>query len=72
MDAQKHDTTPRKKSREAFQWGAGGWGAEACTPPGLMLKYFWGLCSMSRIICMIIVDLIACSLAQLFHKCCGI
>jgi hypothetical protein len=28
-------TTPHleNKAREAFQWGSGGWEAEACTPP---------------------------------------
>jgi len=28
---------------EAFQWRSGGWEAEACTPPGvLVLRHFWG------------------------------
>jgi len=45
---------------KAIQWGSGGWKAEACTPPGVLLRYFWGLCSMSRLICIIFVaDLIA-------------
>jgi len=37
--------------------------AEACTPPGSLLRDLWGLCSMSRLICIIFVaDLIACRL----------
>jgi len=34
--------------------------AEACTPPGVLLRYLWGLYIMSCLICMIFVaDLIA-------------
>jgi hypothetical protein len=37
--------------KETFQWGSGGWEAEACTPPpGVLLRYLWGLCLMSRLI----------------------
>jgi len=36
----------------------------------ILLCYLWGLCSMSRLICMILVaDLIACWLD--FRECCG-
>jgi len=30
------------------QWRSGGWKAEACTPPGVVLRQFWGMCLMSR------------------------
>jgi hypothetical protein len=43
-------------------WGSGGWEVEACEL-SVLLRYFGGLCSMSRLICMISVpDLIACRL----------
>ena len=29
--------------REVFQLGSGGWEAEVCTPPGVLLIYFGGL-----------------------------
>ena len=46
--------------RGAFQWGSSGWEAEACTPPGVLLRYLWGFCLMSRLIYTIYVaDLIA-------------
>jgi hypothetical protein len=40
------DTTSRleKTMGGAFQWEPGGWEAKACTSPGAMLRYFWGLC----------------------------
>jgi hypothetical protein len=58
------------KNRKAFQWGSGGWKAEACTPPGVLLRYFWGLCFKSRLINAIFVaDLAACRL--IFYECCG-
>jgi hypothetical protein len=41
MDAQ-HPTW-RIEREEAFQWGSGGWEAEACTPPVELLRYFLGL-----------------------------
>ena len=41
------------KIRDAFQWGSGGWEAKSCTWPGVLLRYMWGLCSMSCLICMI-------------------
>ena len=40
MDAETHNIPPGEKIREAFQWGSGGWGAEAFTPPGVMLRCF--------------------------------
>ena len=56
-----HNIPPKENEREVFQWGSGGWESEACTAPGVLL--LWGLCSMSRLICMIFVaDLIACRL----------
>jgi len=39
------------------------WEAWACTPPGVLLRYYWGLRSLSRLICMIhAADLVACRL----------
>jgi len=38
MDAETHHI-PEKKRRGVFQWRSGGWEAEACTPPGVWLKY---------------------------------
>jgi hypothetical protein len=36
---------------------------KACTPPGAVLRNFWGLCSISRFIRMAFVaDLITCKL----------
>jgi len=35
--------TWRIKIGKYFQWGAGGWEAEACTPPKVLLRYLWGL-----------------------------
>jgi hypothetical protein len=50
--------------RGAFQSGSGGWEAEACTPPGVLLRFFWGWCLMSRLNCLIFVAvLIACRLS---------
>jgi hypothetical protein len=48
----------------------GGWEAEACTPPGVLLGYLWGLCSMSRIfICMSFVEgLIAGWMYLMFYR----
>jgi len=72
MDAETHTShrgDVENEIREAFQWGSGGWEAKACTPPGVLLKYLWGLCSMSCLICIIFVaDLIAC---RLIYECCG-
>jgi hypothetical protein len=63
MDAKTQHPTWWMKLREAFQWGSGGWEAEACTPPGVLLRYFWGLCPMSHLICVIFVaGFIACRL----------
>jgi hypothetical protein len=57
MDAETQHPIWRKV-RELFS--EGGWEAEACTPPGVLLRYLWGLYSMSRLICMIFfADLIA-------------
>jgi hypothetical protein len=56
MDAETHNN----KTRGFFQWGSGGWEAGACTPPGVLLRYLWGLYSMSRLI--FVADLIACRL----------
>jgi hypothetical protein len=60
---QKYTTYPPKKGRrELIQWGSGGWEAEACTPPGVLLR-FVGVGSMSHLICMsFFADLIAYSL----------
>jgi hypothetical protein len=62
MDAETHNITTstwRIKIKKAFHWGSGGWEAKACTPPGVLLRYLWGLCSISRLICMTFVaDLI--------------
>jgi hypothetical protein len=46
--------------KEGFQWGSGGWEAEACTPPAriVLLRYFGGLCSTFRLVSMVfVVDL---------------
>jgi hypothetical protein len=41
--------------------GLGGLEAEACTPPGVLHRYFARLCSMSCLVCMVFVaDVIAC------------
>jgi len=65
---QKHTTSHLENKKEEF---FGGWEAEACTPPGVLLRYLWGLCSMSRLICMTLAaDLTACRLI-LFHECRG-
>ena len=54
--------TWKTKLRVVFS-GGGGWEAEACTPPGVLLIYLWGLYLMSRLTCMnIVADLIACRL----------
>jgi len=45
----------KQEIREAKQWGSGGWEAWACTPPVVLLRCFWGLCSMPRLIFMIFV-----------------
>jgi hypothetical protein len=34
--------TWRIKIRKAFQWGSGGWEAEACIAPAELLRYLWG------------------------------
>jgi len=39
---QRHTSHLENKRGEAFQWGSGGWEAEACTPPGVLLNYLWG------------------------------
>jgi len=31
--------TWRTNIRGVLQWGSGGWEAEACTPPGVLLRY---------------------------------
>jgi hypothetical protein len=69
MDAETHNIPPGENIRSFIkvsgdnQWGSGGWETEACTPPGVLLRYLWGLCSMSRFICVILVaDMIACRL----------
>jgi hypothetical protein len=63
MDAETHNIPPENQYKRSSQWESGGWEAEACTPPGVLLIYLWGLCSMSRLICAIFVaDLIACRL----------
>ena len=69
MDAETHNIPPGLNTiRRVSSGGAltGGWEAEACTPPGVLLRYFWGwLCSISRVICMIFVaDLIACGISS--------
>jgi hypothetical protein len=46
----KNNPSWRIEIGKAFQWGSGGWEAEACTPPEVLLKYFGGLCSMPRLI----------------------
>ena len=41
---QKHKTSHLdNKSWKAFQWDLGGWEAEACTPPGVLLRYILGV-----------------------------
>jgi hypothetical protein len=41
---QKHSTYHlENKSGKDFQWELGCWEAEACIPPGVLLRYFWGL-----------------------------
>jgi len=37
MDAETHNISPGEQERKGFQWGSGGWQAEACTPPGVLL-----------------------------------
>ena len=59
----KQHPTWRIKVGKACQWGSGGWEEEAFTPPRVLLRCLRGLCSMSRLICMIFVaDLTACRL----------
>ena len=35
-------TTPHVYNvyQKGFKWGLGGWETEACTPPGVLLRYF--------------------------------
>ena len=48
------------KTGGALRWGSGGWEAKTCTPPGVLLIHFWGLRSMSCLVCVIFVaDLMA-------------
>jgi hypothetical protein len=72
MDAETHNILSENKKGKAFQWGSGGQEAEACTPPGVELRYLWGVvfdvlphlhncCCDSDGIC-----------ARYFHECCGI
>jgi len=35
------------RMREDFWWGSGGWEAEACTPPEVLPRHLWELCSTS-------------------------
>jgi len=57
---QRHTTSHLEDQiREAFEWGSDGWEAELCTPPGVLLRHSWGLCSMSHLIC------------NLYASCCG-
>ena len=51
-------------SGETFQGRSGCWEAESCTPPGVLLRYFGGLCLMSCLILMIFVAyLVVCRLS---------
>ena len=43
------------KREKSFQWGSGGWEAEAWTLSKALLRYLWGLYSIVRLICMICV-----------------
>jgi hypothetical protein len=51
MDVATHNLPLGEKRGRAFQWGSGGWEAEACTPPGVLLRYFGGCvqCLVSRV-----------------------
>jgi hypothetical protein len=55
MDAETRNIPPgEQKIDKTFQWGSGatsGWEEEACTPPGALLRYFWGLFSISCLAC---------------------
>jgi hypothetical protein len=63
--------TWRGKIGWAFQLGSGGWEAWACIPPGVLLRYLWSLCSMSRLVCIILIaDSIAYRL-DFLHEWCG-
>ena len=46
---QRHSIPPEECNQEKLFGGdqVAGWEAEACPSPGVLLKYFWGLCSMS-------------------------
>jgi hypothetical protein len=53
---QRHTTSHLENKRgKAFQWGLGGWEAEAYILLEDLLGYIKGLNTMSRLICMIIV-----------------
>ena len=57
----KHPTL-RIKLGEAFQWGSGGWEAKPADQK-VLLRCFWGVCSVSRLIFKIsVADLVACNL----------
>jgi hypothetical protein len=38
MDAETHNIYLENKRGKTLQWGTGGWEAEACTPPGVLLR----------------------------------
>jgi len=61
---QRHTTSHlENKNKRSFLVGVRWLEGEAYTPTEVLLRYLWGLCSMSRLICMIfVVDLIALSL----------
>jgi hypothetical protein len=43
MDTETHKQhLPGEKIKDVFQRESGGWEAEACTPPGVLLRYSWG------------------------------
>ena len=58
---QGHTKIPPGEKIRSFSVGIRWLGAETCTPPGVLLSYFWRLCSMSASsACLIFVaDLIA-------------
>jgi hypothetical protein len=62
--AETQNPTWRIKLGKAFQWGSGGWEAEVCTPPGVLLaQMFVRVVFNVCLICMVFVAiLIACRL----------
>jgi hypothetical protein len=46
---QRHTTSHQENETKFLNGDQAGL---ACTPPGVLFRYLWGLCSMSRLVCM--------------------